>query len=138
MHWKWMLIIFAVADFWGIWFVQHPLFAGLDYQSMSAAEVDGVPYNIELQYIQTNPDILGPQGAYIYRCMKDNEVAYRLIIGGGGDATEYYFNAGGISFGTYHDTDVGLVEDAAATVILRNYCGGGGGGGARSMTRWKN
>jgi hypothetical protein len=65
----------------------------------------GVPSDIKSQYLRTEPGYI-TQGVYLYKCMRENETAYRLIVGGGGDAEEYYFDSRGASLGTFHDSDV--------------------------------
>ena len=68
--WKWMLIIFAVADFWGIWYVRQPTLSGPDpeyYKVLQVAE-DTCGGNIQPTGVWT----AYTKGAYRFSFAKGN------------------------------------------------------------------
>jgi hypothetical protein len=82
--WKRLILIFTVADFYGVWLIQNST----------------VPFNVLRKYdgFRQGNDIT------LQRCSKDNEVHYKAYVGLGSPHI-YYFNALGGELGTYFLTD---------------------------------
>lgn len=82
--WKRLILIFTVADFYGVWLIQNST----------------VPFNVLRKYdgFRQGNDVT------LQRCSKDNAVHYKAYVGLGSPHV-YYFNALGGELGTYFLTD---------------------------------
>src|SRR5438309_9816894 len=87
-RWKWMILIFVVADFWGIWYIQDsthmPIFKSPD-STLKAAQIDNVPYKVEQKFIA----LQSPYGVTLAKCIKENKTIYSISVGFG-SPTVYY------------------------------------------------